>query len=193
MSYLDDLSAIFGQSADGSADAVDVPAEVTGETPVETARRQLADGKTGYCEGPEGTFHGCGSRFGCGYAEATVTVDPATGLADVDIDSNLRISPDNVKAARKLFRRLNQTFIIPGLVVEDGTMHFHPEEPCDLSEDDVSEYLGKGFSTIHAHAHMVAQLEAGRSPWKVLHSNDRDDDGDDEPGGMLEALRRMIS
>ena len=121
------------------------------------------------------------------------TISLQVDLADVDIDSNLRISPDNVKAARKLFRRLNQTFIIPGLVVEDGTMHFHPEEPCDLSEDDVSEYLGKGFSTIHAHAHMVAQLEAGRSPWKVLHSNDRDDDGDDEPGGMLEALRRMIS
>lgn len=195
MGYLDDLSSIFGHGGEDGRplDPIAVDVVVEGETPLDIARRQLADTKTGYCENPEGTFRACGNRFGVGFSEATVTVDPETGAADIDIDSNLRLSPENVKAARKLCRRLNQSFIIPGLEIDDeGYLHFRPEEPCNLLDgDDLSEYLGKGFSTLHAKASMVSQLEAGRSAWDVLRSSDEDDD--DEPGGMLDALRRLMS
>lgn len=192
MSYLDDLSSIFGQNAASADDVIDANATVCGESPLDIARRQLADVKTGYFEEPEGTFRACGTRFGVGYAEATAVVDPETGLAQVDINTNLHLSSKNVKAARKLCRRLNQTFIIPGLMVDDeGYLRFRPE-PCNLLDGgDVSEQLGKGFSTIHAHADMVTQLEAGRAPWDVLRA--ATDDDDDEPEGMLAALRRMMS
>lgn len=193
MSYLDDLSSIFGHGGeDGrSLDPIAVNAVVGDETPFDIARRQLADAKTGYYENPEGTFRACGSCFGIGFSESVVTVDPETGAADIDINSNLRLSSENVKAARKLCRRFNQSFIIPGLEIDDkGYLHFRPEEPCNLLDgDDLSEYLGKGFSTLHAKANMVSQLEAGRSAWDVLRSSNEDD----KSGGMLDALRRLIS
>ena len=195
MGYLDELSRIFGEGAFGDNDVVDSGAVCVDGDPLQIAREQLGGERTGYHEGPEGTFTAGGARYGVGYAEAVAVVDPATGLATVDINSGLRFSPQNVKGARKLFRRLNQGFIIPGLTVDDeGFMHFCPEEPVRLLEgDDLTEYLGKGFSTVHAHAHMVAQIEAGRAPWDVLQANAKDDDDDDEPLGALEALRRLMA
>lgn len=200
MSYLDELSSIFGNPAD---DAIDTVVEVEGETPFEIARRQLAESRTGFHEGPEGTFRACGCRFGCGYAEACVVVDPQTGLADVDINGNVRVSPARLKDARKLCRSLNQAFILPGLMVDDdGWLHFHPERPCNLNEDEgdlnLAGYIGKGFSTIHAHAHAVAQLEAGRKAWDVMRSLEKDDDDEDDErdaalGGFFGSLRRMMS
>jgi len=195
MGYLDELSKIFGEGTFGDDDVIDAEAVTVGGDPLEIARQQLAGERTGYHEGPEGTFTTGGSRYGVGFAEAVAVVDPQTGLATVDINSNLRFSPENIKGARKLFRRLNQNFISPGLMVDDeGYMHFCPSEPANLLEgDDITEYLGKGFSTLHAHAHMVAQIEAGRAPWDVLQANlAEDDDDDDDHSDMLEALRRMM-
>ena len=194
MGYLDELSRLFADDrlADDPEDTLEVDALPLDRTPFGIAREQLDGERTGFHEGPDGTFRACGSRFGCGYAEAVVTVDPQTGHAAVDINSNLRLSPENVKGARKLVRRLNQSFIIPGLTVDDeGWLRFRPEEPARLLDgDDVSEHVGKGFSTIHAHAHMVAQLEAGRATWDVLKANQSDDE--EERDGLREALRRLV-
>lgn len=195
MSYLDDLSSIFGHIAsDDERETVDAAVVVEGETPLDIARRQLSETKTCYFEQPEGTFCACGSRFGVGFAEAVAVVDAETGLADIDINANLHLSPENLTAARKLCRRLNQTFIIPGLVVDDeGWLHFIPDEPCNLLDgDDLADFLGKGFSTVHGCSNLVSQLEAGRSAWDVLHSFNEDDD-DEQTGGMLDALRRLMS
>ena len=198
MSYLDELNALLNRigTSDESpnGDAVDAAVSVVGETPFEIARRQLANTRNGYREDPEGTFRGCGSRFGCGYAESCAVVDPQTGLVDVGIDANLHLSPEHVKGARKLFRRLNQSFIIPGLMVDDeGWVHFRPEKPCDLaSGDDLDSYLGKGFATIHAHAHMVAQIEAGRAPWDVLRTGEEDEEDEDEEEGVFARLSRLL-
>lgn len=190
MSYLDDLKALFDDDSDD--DVLDARAvEVDGD-PLEIARRQLDDCRAGYCEWPEGTFHGCGSRHGCGYAEATAVVDPQTGLASVDIDTHLRVAPGNVKGMRKAFRRLNNDFIVPGLTVDDdGSIHFRPA-PCDLKAgDDLGEWLGKGFSTVHAHAHMAAQLDAGMSPFEVLEAHERAGK-QARRSGLLEALHGMF-
>lgn len=176
MGYLDDLGEIFG-AIDGDADAP-APQEASSTTvldehPFDIARRQLATGRTSYYENPEGTFRACGSRFGCGYAEAVAVVDPQTGEATVDINANLRVSPSHIKGARKLFRKLNQGFIVAGLMVDDdGWVHFKAEDPAQLKEGgDVNDYLEKGFSTLHAHASMVAQLEAGREAWDIFAAN----------------------
>ena len=41
-------------------------------------------------------------------------------------------------------------------------VHFVPDVACDLKKgDDLEEWLGKGFSTIHANARLVAELEGG--------------------------------
>lgn len=206
MSYLDDFNDIFSSP---DTDEGGQAQTCGGETALDIARRQFDADRRAFTEVPEGTFRTCGNRHGCGYAETTVTVDPATGLAYVDVNANLRLSPENVKPARKLFRRLNAGFIVPGLAVDDdGWVHFRPETPCDLmAGDDVVDVVSKGFSTIHAHANMVAQLEAGRAAWDVLHDDEEEDRkaarrtaGEDSPtdeegegeGGMLDALRRLI-
>lgn len=172
MSLFDDLNALFDDSDDGDV----VEAQIVDESPLETARRQL--GKTRYCctEDPVGVFHANGVRFGCGYAEARVEVDAETGLADIDIDSGLRVAPCNLKQARKLARRLNQGLIISGLVFDDeGGLHFRPKKPCDLAAgDNLEDHIGKGFSTLHSYAHTVAQLEAGRSAWDVAEDEKGD-------------------
>jgi hypothetical protein len=172
MGYLDELNALLNGDDTPSGDA-DWSDAADGDY-VETARRQLDNGTTSFWEEPAGTFHACGARYGCGYAEALVVVDPQTGHATVDIDSNLPISPENQPAARKIFRRLNREFIVAGLEVgANGTMHFVAQDGCDLAKgEDVDSFAGKGFYTVHSHAHMVAQLEAGRDPLLVLHSND---------------------
>lgn len=200
MSYLDDMSAIFDldtDTANSASSCIDAPCvEVEGETPLEAARRQLRDNdRAHFHESPEGTFRGCGSRHGVGYAEAIAVLDPQTGLADIDIDAHLRVAPEAVKGTRKLFRRLNQQFIVPGLAVdEDGSVHFRTERPCDPLKDDLSEWLGKGFTTVHAHAYMVAQINAGMEPWDVLQASENADK--ERAGGLeglLEALRGAIS
>lgn len=208
MSYLDDLSDIFSDrnaGPDGQAETCG------GETALDAARRQFDASSRYFFEGPEGTFRACGNRHGCGYAQVVVTVDPATGLAHVDVDANLHLDPDKVKPARKLFRRLNAGFIVPGLMVDDeGWVHFRPEQDFDvLGDDDLVDIVSKGLSTIHAHANMVAQLQAGRAAWDVLQADEEqdrkaaarrrfeeaDEDESDSPAGdegMLDALRHLI-
>lgn len=188
MSYEDEIGSIFGNGT------------IEAETPYQIARRQLNDSKNRYYnEGPEGTFRTCGLRFGCGFAEGVATVDPVSGLAEVDIDTNLHVSPDNVKNLRKLLRYLNRSLILEGLVVDDeGWVHFHPEPADLLGGDDLDEWFGKGFSTIHEHAGIVAQIEAGRAPWNVKRAIDRpsannDSDGDGDGGSLLDTLRGLLN
>ena len=71
MGYLDELRSLFEQAGDpddtdpdGTVLATDV--EVLDDGPLGMARSQLEGARTGYHEGPEGTFRACGSRYGCG-------------------------------------------------------------------------------------------------------------------------------
>lgn len=173
------------------------------ERPLDIARRQLGAERAYYSEGPDGTFHSCGNRFGCGFAEVTVTVEGA--FANVDVDSGLRVSADKVRPLRKVFRRMNDTFIVPGLEVDDdGCVHFRPE-PVDLLDDgDVADVVGKGFSSIHEKASAIIEIEAGRPAWDVLRADkyedddeeDEDDDcgtdGEEAPSGLADTLRRLF-
>lgn len=193
MSYLDELGHIFS-GVENSRDE-----EGCAETPLECARRQIDAVRTPYCEGPEGTFRTCGNRHGCGFAEAMAVVDPTTGLATVDIAMNQRISPELMKVTRKLFRRLNASFIVAGLMVDDeGWLHFRPEEPIDLAHGgDLADCLGKGLSTVHAYANVACQLEAGRDPWDILHADKEDDNSSsdsssDSSDDFLATLRRLM-
>lgn len=195
MGYLDELRSLFEQAGDpdgtdpdGTVLATDV--EVLDDGPLGMARSQLEGARTGYHEGPEGTFRACGSRYGCGYAEAVAVVDPQTGKASIDINSHLRVSPENRAGARKLFRRLNKTFIVPGLTLgKDDCVHFVPDVACDLKKgDDLEEWLGKGFSTIHANARLVAELEGGRPAWDIWESTRSEDDAEPSMADRLRAL-----
>lgn len=195
MGYLDELRSLFEQTCDGGGIDPDgtvlaTDVEVLDDGPLSMARSQLGNSRTGYHEGPEGTFRACGSRYGCGYAEAVAVVDPETGMASIDINSHLRVSPENRAGARKLFRRLNKTFIVPGLTVaDDGCVHFVPDSPCSLmGGDDLEEWIGKGFSTLHANARLVADLEGGRSAWDIWESTKADDDGEPTMADRLRAL-----
>lgn len=165
---LDLLSTPTDRDLDGDVDATIAP-----EDPIELARYQLASTRSNFWEGPTGVFHGCGNRFGCGYAEATATVDPHTGYADLRIATHLYVAPEHRDTARKLCRRLNQDFVIPGLAIEDdGQLVFATERPHLLLNTELDELLGKGFSTVHRHAHMVAQINAGVAPWNILPTID---------------------
>ena len=192
MGYLDELRALFEQGHDDECgeDGCEVlrpTVDVLGDAPFDIARAQLTEGTTGYHEGPEGTFRACGAHYGCGYAEACVVVDPETGVADVDINSHLAIPRERRGGARKLFRKLNKTFILPGLTVgDDGCMHFVPQAPCNLrSGDDLAEWLGKGFTTVHRNARLVTELQAGRSGWDVWRAMREEDEA---PANPLAAL-----
>ena len=188
MSYFDELGRIFSDVENGRGE------EGCAETPLECARRQIDAVRTPYCEGPEGTFRTCGNRHGCGFAEAVAVVDPVTGLATVDITMNQRVAPELVKMTRKLFRRLNASFIVAGLTVDDeGWLHFRPEEPVDLAHGDLADCLGKGLSTVHAYASVACQLEAGRDPWDILRADKEDDDSSSESSDdLLATLRRLM-
>ena len=189
MSYLDELGRIFSDVENGRGE------ETCAETPLECAHRQIDAVRTPYCEGPEGTFRACGNRHGCGFAEAVAVVDPVTGLASVDIAMNQHVAPELVKVTRKLFRRLNASFIVAGLTVDDeGWLHFRPEQPVDLTHDgDLADCLGKGLSTVHAYASIVCQLEAGRDPWDILRAdNEGDDSSSDSSDSFLATLRRLM-
>ena len=167
MGYLDDLSSLFSRS--GIDDDIEADAVVVDDSPLGKARSQFEDARPCYHEGPEGTFRASGSVAWCGYAEACVTVDPESGLASVDVDAGLRLSPDKIPAARKLFHAVNQTLNVAGLCVdEQGYVHFRPEVPCDLNAGgDVADWVDKGFSTIRANAEAIVQLEAGVPVWEV--------------------------
>lgn len=175
MGYLDELRAQFERNFEvGGDEEMDCfePAftglSVFGNDAIGRARSQLHGTRCGFHEEPEGTFKACGNRYGCGYAEATVVVDPETGETSVDINSHLPIPPERHSDARRLFRMMNSTFILPGLVVgDDGCMHFSPEDRCNVNTDDIEEWVGKGFATIHGNAHLVAQLQAGRPAWEI--------------------------
>lgn len=164
MDYLDKLIDILGLSDDECDDDFDT--DLLPTDPLDRARHQLAAARTNFWEGPTGTFHACGNLFGCGYAEATVVVDPETNQVNLHIDSNLKVDSAHIASTRKLCRRLNQAFVIPGLSVEDdGQLIFAAIRPCDVDLDDL---VKKGFCTIHRHAHMVAQINAGVAVWDVL-------------------------
>ena len=189
MSYFDELGRIFSDVENGRGE------EGCADTPLECARRQIDAVRTPYCEGPEGTFRTCGNRHGCGFAEAVAVVDPVTGLATVDITMNQRVTPELMMVTRKLFRRLNASFIVAGLMVdEEGWLHFRPEEPVDLAHGgDLADCLGKGLSTVHAYASVACQLAAGRDPWDILRADKEDDDSSSEPSDdFLATLRRLI-
>ena len=168
MDYLDKLIDLLVPDTDTDLDS-GLDDTVLPADPLELARYQLAAARTNFWEGPTGTFRGCGNRFGCGYAEATATVDPETGCASACIHTNLRVTPQNIEAARRLCRRLNQAFVIPGLAIDDsGELVFATARPYPLITMDITELLGKGFSTVHGNAHIVAQIEAGVPAWDIL-------------------------
>ena len=204
--YTFEIDNLFGAGGPVSHEADIV---LNAQTPRDIARRQLDAERAYYSEDPCGTFHACGSRFGCGFAELTVTVDDASGLACVDVDTGLRVSPDKVRPLRKVFRRMNDSFIVPGLEADDdGRVHFRPE-PVDLLDDgDLADDVGKAFSTVHGKASAILELEAGRPAWDVMRADkyeDGDDEGDacddeggedtgdDAPAGLADALRRLFS
>ncbi len=173
MSYLDELSRIF---ADVERGADTDTGSATGETPIQIARRQLDAAHPRYYEESEGVFRICGNRHGCGFAEGVIVVDDATGMATLDVNSNQRLRPQDIPAARKLFRRLNSTFIVPGLMVDDeGWIHFHPRDLDLNAGHDLADCMGKAISTIHAHAAIPAHFAAGRSAWEILKSFEDED------------------
>ena len=204
--FLRDMAGIAeGRIAEGGADETGEVLEVQAEpildeadmTPTQRARRRLQEGSRNHTEGPEGTFRACGSRHGCGYAEAVLTVDDASAQATLLIRSGMYLSPCNVRAARKICRKLNQGFILEGLGVSDGGELVFAPEPLDLGPDgaDLDGAIGKGFSTIRHHVYLVEELEAGRDPLEVLRGPKRAD-GDEEdngPEGLLERLRALSS
>lgn len=162
-SYLDEIGFPWD---DGDGDGGEE--EAPDGTPLGVARSQCADSRVWFSEGPEGTFKAIGTRMGAGYAEAAAVVDPLTGNFTIDINSNLRLSPENIPAARKLFRRENESFIVSGLCVDDeGWVRFTPEPGNVLDGDDMADFVGKGLHTLHDYAWYVAALEAGRPAWEL--------------------------
>lgn len=173
MSYLDELHGLFRDiEKDGDAGC----SSTTGETPIQIARRQLDAAHPRYFEEREGVFRICGNRHGCGFAEGVIVVDDTTGMATLDVNANQRLRPQDIPAARKLFRRLNSTFIVAGLMVDDeGWIHFHPRD-LDLNAGcDLADCMGKALSTVHAHAAIPAHFAAGRSAWEILKSFEDED------------------
>ena len=173
MSYLDELADLFRDIEMGGGEG---RGTVTGETPIQAARRQLDAAHPRYHEEKEGVFRICGNRHGCGFAEGVIVVDEATGMATLDVNANQRLRLQDIPAARKLFRRLNSTFIVPGLMVDDeGWIHFHPRDLDLNAGNDLADCMGKALSTIHAHANVAVQFAAGRSAWEILKTLEADD------------------
>ncbi len=172
MNYLDELKGLFECIESGDT----AERGTTGETPIQIARRQLDATHPRYHEEKEGVFRICGNRHGAGFAEGVIVVDEAAGTAALDVNANQRLRPQDIPAARKLFRRLNATFIVPGLMVDDeGWIHFHPKDLDLLAGDDLADCMGKALSTVHAHASIPMQLAAGRNAWDILKTLEDDD------------------
>lgn len=178
-SYLDDISKILGLGDEEDTE------EAPDGTALGTARSQCADSRLWFSEGPEGTFKAIGTRLGVGYAEAVAVVDPLTGDFNLDIQSNLKLSPENVKAARKLFRRENETLIVDGLEVDDeGWVHFKPGRGNVLDGDDLADWTAKGLHTLHDYAWYVAALEAGQPAWELCAEKE-------EPSSRSDFMSRL--
>ena len=146
------------------------------KAPIQVARRQLGESRVRFYEDGEGVFRFCGNHHGVGFIEGVIVVSDQTGLASVDLNANQRVAPERIPAVRKLFRRFNAGFIVPGLAVDDeGWIHFHPKDVDLAAGNDLAGVVNMGLSTLHAHASVACQVEVGRSTWKVFHTIDDDD------------------
>ena len=122
-----------------------------------------------FCEGPEGTFKTCGVFQGCGFAEVICVVNPETGIAGVDINAHLRTDPMQRKYTERLLAFLNESFIVPGLELDDMCIvHYHPANVDLYNGGDLDDYIGKGLSTGHAEAWKFSALAAGADPWTLI-------------------------
>lgn len=168
MSYLDDLKTLFGDDApesQGGAPDATIPARTT----LETARSQLEESQMSFVEHPDGRFTANGERRGCGYAAIEITVDEEAGTCLFDIDTGLRVKPENARPVRRMMRMLNSSLIQTGLVLaDDGVVHFAPEDPIDVrGGDNIALAVGRGLSTIHGEAWRFTSIAAGVPAWEL--------------------------
>lgn len=164
MSYLDDIDMLFG-SDDGDASEV-MPARTT----LETVRDQLEDMNHYFVEGPEGVFTADGTRRGCGYVTVTCVVDEEAGTCSVDINTHIKVAPEHARAASRMMRMLNNTFIQTGLQLDESNIvHFVVEGGVDVrSGGEVDTALSRGLSTVHNEAHKFTALAAGVEAWNLI-------------------------
>lgn len=169
MSYLDDLSALFGDDAPDQSGEGGRGATIPARTTLETVRAQLEESSLRVVEHPDGRFTGNGERRGCGYATIEITVDEEAGTCTFDIATNLRVNPKNARATARMLRMINSTLIQTGLVLaDDGTVHFVPDAPLDIrGGEDVALAVGRGLSTVHSEAWRIAGIEAGVPAWEL--------------------------
>lgn len=168
MSYLDELSALFGDDIDTNEGSETIPARTT----LETVREQLEESSLFFVEGPEGHFVSNGGRRGCGFATVEVDVDEQAGTCTFDINTHLRVAPENARPVRRLMCITNSILIQTGLVLsDDGIVHFTPEEPIDVrGGDDIAVAVARGFITVHDNAWKFTAIAAGTPAWEFAEA-----------------------
>ena len=169
MSYLDDLSALFGDNAPDLSEDNGRDGTIPARTALETVRAQLEESSQRVVEHPGGRFTGNGECRGCGYATLEVVVDEEAGTCTFDINTHLRVQPEHAQATRRMLRMINGTLIQTGLTLDDeGIVHFIPEAPLDVrGGDDVAMAIGRGMSTVHSDAWKISSIAAGIPAWEL--------------------------
>ncbi|MBS5450775.1 MAG: hypothetical protein KHY83_08725 [Coriobacteriia bacterium] len=166
MSYLDDLKALFSDDPDSPEE--DGGATVPALTTLETVRHQFEEARLPVVEHPNGLFTTNGERRGCGFATVEALVDEESGTCMFNIDTHLRVSPENVRPVKRMMRSINSALIQTGLSIGDGTVHFIPDEPIDIrGGGDIALAINRGLSTIHENAWRFTAIDAGIPAWKL--------------------------
>lgn len=171
----EDEAAPAGDPAPDPAEGVPDEAQASSGDMIDLVRKQLEEyTRAWFYEEPEGVFNSCGVRFGVGFAEPRIIVDPQTGLVDIEIDTHLVARPEQLKYVRKILRHYNSEMQVTGYVVEDdGRVWFRTSTPVDVrAGGNIGEAYGKSMSSVHAHANIFLQLAAGVDPWDVLNGKE---------------------
>ena len=161
MSYFDEIKSLVTSGGDDILEAQDTLAAV---------RSQLEESTLPFVEGPEGTFTMNATRRGCGFAQGTLVVDEEAGTCSMDINTHIRVAPENAIPVRRMLRMLNNTLIQTGLVLDDDNIvHFVPESPIDIrGGQEIDVAVGRAISTIHKEAWKFTAIAAGAKPWDLV-------------------------